>query len=338
MAKTKSDPVAGNKRKSADVMPAEVDAPELVQVQTDGNLITGFLSALVPFFRKATELEQHGKTLLAQAKALQPPRTGAEDGTVQTFIKTAKAGRTDVDTLWNGPTGAFNRVHKLLVAGRHRGTGPYEEAASIAQYLHNTYAAMERQRVEAEQRRLREEAEARERARLVELARRLEEQAAAAEDASPDLSPRERAFVVYYDQTADAVNAARRAGFPDPRKAADRLLKSAKVQAAIAAAYEARTLRHQAAVTRTQPVAVVTETVEADLVRVGSDRTYKSAEIYDPRAFVAAVIASQSDGQNPIPADTLMPSQTALNEYARSMGERINAWPGVRLKVTVKTI
>ena len=56
-------------------------------------------------------------------------------------------------------------------------------------------------------------------------------------------------------------------------------------------------------------------------------RTTYSAIIFNADAFVAAAVT----GGFGIPADCLMPNPVKLNEYARSLRERIDAWPGVRL-------
>jgi hypothetical protein len=166
----------------------------------------------------------------------------------------------------------------------------------------------------------------------------LEQKAIEAEEASPTLSEREEAFV--NSQIAlglGPTDAARRAGFKNPEQAAERLMKLAKIREALDAKKRAAAIREQAAAKKEQPVDVQFEEERPNITRAtpgGFDRTSHSGEVLDERLFVEAVIG----GRHGIPADVLMVNQAKLNEYARSMQELINRWPGVRHKKTTTTV
>lgn len=289
--------------------------------------IEGFLAGVSRFFNKAAQLERAARLTLADVKQFPPPATVEEDLAIQQVILKANADKKIAEEHWK-VTAIFHQVHKRLVAGRNRTTDVLDEIATIGNAHHNRYAEAERRRAAEEQERLRREAEARAaQERQIELAR-LEEAALKAEADAPDLSPRERRFLeLYLSRPIDAPRHAALAGYKGVG-AAERLLALPKMQAAIEAARTAETARKQAAAIQATPVEVVHEAVKPQVAKVAGHggRTYWSAEIVDAEAFVAAAVA----GKHGIPLDALYPNLVKLNDYANSLHERIDLWPGVR--------
>lgn len=319
-----------------DVQQAPVN-PDLALVDQDRGSLQEFLTGLTRFFGRARVLELKAKATLTTARTLQPPKSGDEDAHVQTFIRTANAGRKEVEEHWSITT-VVHGLHRKLTAARARATTPYEDAATIAQGLHNRYAEEAKRKAREEEDRLRREAEARARQDRERELEQLEQQALDAEAATDGLSEREDTFVAEYHRTHDGYRAASQAGYAQPRSQAERLLANPKILRALQAFKERDATRRQAEAIRTAPVRVETPVVKPDLVKAGSDREHKAAEIFDADAFLAAVVDPTTRAKLGIPVDTIAPNAVKLNEYARSLGELINRWPGVRLKKTTKTI
>jgi hypothetical protein len=157
----------------------------------------------------------------------------------------------------------------------------------------------------------------------------------------PLLNERERIFVDYFvcDVLArnDATLSARRAGYRNPAQAGHKLLTLAKIEMAIQAVREVEEIRRQAKAKRTAPLDYqpVEEVGPHVLKAPGAmDRTTHSAELVDERLLIEAVLG----GRHGIPSDILSVNPAKLNEYARSLQERISSWPGVRYKKTTRTI
>jgi hypothetical protein len=286
--------------------------------------IREFLRNLAGFFTTAQALEKAAIATLEQARQLAAPTTAAEDTAIQSFIQKANGDRKEVESHWT-ICQVVNGFHKRLTGARGRPTSALEEAAGIAQRLHNGYVEAERRRVAAEQERLRREAEAKAR-----------EKAALDREASmAGLSEREQLFVDYFVALNDARRAAHGALYRNADQAGSRLLNTPKIQAAIQAKRDAVAIRTQAAAKRELPLDVQVETVKPNIQKATGavDRDYHSGEVLDEAAFIAAVIG----GKHGIPWDVLTVNQTKLNEYARSLQGRLNLWPGVRHNKTTKT-
>lgn len=315
--------------------------PDVALVEAESSIIRTFLTGLATFFRGAQQLEDTAKATLARSRTWALPTNGAADAMMQKDIQTVNAQIKAVEDHWS-VCQALSRLHRKMTARRGVAVQMLEDARGIGQRLHNTYADNERRRAQEEQDRLRREEEDRQRKRRETELADLERQAVAAEEASPDLSEREESFVsIYVEHSIHGGNAqasAQLAGFKEPMKAAARLISMPKIQAAIKARQDAIAAREQAAALREQPVVVEAPVVRPDVMKVGSDRKYKAAEIFDADAFVAAVLDPSQRLKLGIPADTVSPNQTKLNELARMLGEQINRWPGVRLKQTTRTI
>lgn len=312
---------------------------ELV-VEEVARTVLGFRDKAREFVRVAENMEQQARAAVADAERLKehPPTTMEEDTAVQEQCKRSSAGKKATEEHWNVWCQPISRFHRFMTGGRAVTVDLWSKANAIQNDAHNRYVEQERRRVAQEQERVRREAEAQAAAvRAAELAQ-MELEAAEAEANSPALSERERTFADLALATRDSVGAARRAGYKDPSGAATRLLASPKVVAYMKGRQEAEALRRQAEAVRALPLEVVeTARVEPQITRgagVRGDRTTVSAEITDPVAFVRAVMG----GAYGIPSDTLVPDQTVLNGYARSLGKLIERWPGIRLKTSTKVV
>lgn len=319
-----------------DVDPVEREERSLITTNV-GN-IAEFFGKLPAFLSGARQLQERAVAVLEDMKALKDalqanggiPRSAEEDLEIQNRVRRCTEAIKEADDYW-AITSVFNKAHKLLVSGRNRTTEKLEEAKSIGNMLHQRWSDEQKRIAREEQERIRLENEQRAREQRERELADLERQAVAAEEASDLLSAREDRFADGVVAHGDPVRAARDAGYRDPDGQVPRLLKSEKIRAAIDAKRTARRLREQAAAKRSAPVEVEHVDVKPNIYRPaggGGDREYKSAEIVDAEAFVAALL----EGKHGIPRDTVMPNQTKLNEYARSMGELIDRWPGIRLK------
>jgi hypothetical protein len=304
--------------------------PELPVLVTESTTIGEFLTSLIPFARKAQQLEQRAEETFIVAKALAQPKNADDDTRLQLFIKQVAADVKEVDTHWN-VTSLIFQFQRRLVAVRDRAGKKLDQSKAHAQQLHNEYLRLERQRVEEENRRRQEEADRLAREERERVLAELEEQALKAEATSPDLSRREELFIFEYlglvaqgIQANAPKQAAMRAGYKDASIGA-RLLERPKIQAAIKARHHANAIRQQASATKAAPVVadqVLEETVQKG--SGGSDRTLKSAEVIDKAALIQAIVAGE------VPLDLLQIDTVRLNQYARELGKLIAHWPGVR--------
>jgi hypothetical protein len=300
------------------------------------------------FFTGHLALAKKADEALVTAKALKAPTTSAEDADIQAFIiksrKDSKAGLEYYEPV----TGAFNGLHKRIVALRKKGTEPLEEAATIAQRLHNAWDSEQRRLAEAERRRQQAEIDRQAEAdRQRELAE-LEEQAIKLEDTLEELSDRERRFVKRMHETQNLAVSVADAGYkPAPTKPGEmpssgyneigmRLMARPKIKLAIEQLREAGIVREQAAAVRTAPAASAYRVeVKPDVAKLGSSRTTKRG-IVDPEGGELQLIMAVIGGKHGIPPDVLMVNQARLNDYARDLGDVINRWPGVRFDSDTK--
>jgi hypothetical protein len=334
------------KKQAARVAPIDIDvesaqaSQDQQLVSTDSASLRSFLGGLTAFFTKAGELERAAKERLDMARQLKAPTDAASDEKIQHFIRDAKAEIKVVEDHWT-ITAVVHTLHRKLTAARNRVTskdakglpvGMLDEAAAIAQKLHNRYVEDEQRRAKQEEDRLREEAEARARQdRENELAR-LEAQALALESTNPDLSERETTFTSRVAAGSNASDAARIAGYKDPDTQAVRLLKTPKIVSAIEGLRAAANLRKQATATKAMPVQVETTTVRPNITKAAgaTDRTTHGAEVFDTDALIVAVLDPMMRTRLGIPADIVSINESKVNEYGGSLKELINTWPGVR--------
>jgi hypothetical protein len=302
----------------------EADAPDLMPALVDGTAIGSFVANLRQFFAQAQLIEMDANATLARMQGLRLPTNAAEDEQVMNEVRAITQKKKVADEHW-AVTQLFSRMHKWTVARRERAGRPLDEAAAIGNRLHTTYKDAEVRRAREEQLRLQREAEEKARREQERQLAELEKAALKAEAASPDLSEREQSFISLYLQHRNGPSAARLAGFKDADAAALRLLKAPKILKALEAAEKAIALRKQAVAIKTSPIEVEDVVVKPDIAG-GGDRTTWSCEIIDVAAFRDAVF----EGKYGIPRDTLIPSPTTLNQYARDMKHLLDRWPGVR--------
>jgi hypothetical protein len=300
-----------------------------------GVSIRKFLAGLAGFFTTAKAMEESALTTLTIARTLTVPTSKETDETMQRFIRKVSADKRQVEEHWK-ITSLVSQFHRRLTARRATAIEPLDQASRIANDLHNRYVEEERRRVAAEQERVRKEAEERARKEREEELAKLEADRVAAEEASQDLSDREAIYVDAILRGLNEQQAATRAGFRDPLKAAARLRSSAKVQAAIQAKREADALERQKQALAARPIEY--DYVEPEIApavgKAGVDRSTWSAELLDERALIQAIV----DGKHGIPLDVLTINRPVLNDYARRMHELIDRWPGVRAKKTTRVV
>lgn len=326
----------------------EPASPDQQLVSTDGDKLRTFLGGLSTFFKRAGELERAAKERLDRARQLTPPTDAASDEKIQVFIRESKDEINVAEDHWT-IAAVLHHLHRTVTTARSRTTGKdskgtplgmLDQAAQLAQNLHNRYVEDERRRADQEQDRLRRDAEQRARDDQAREAQRLDEEAVKAEAASPDLSERETTFVTLVAAGRYSSDAARIAGFKDPDAQAARLFKMPKIVAVIDGLRTAATLRQQASATRQMPLRVETPVVRPNISRAAGthDRTTYAAEVYDTDLFMSALLDPRTRTTLGIPSDVATFDQVKLNENARSMKELISKWPGVRLKTNTSTV
>lgn len=321
-------------KRTAATSPAVIEVPaenpEALAVRESGGPVLQFMSGdLTAFFTTARAIESGAATRLAKAQAMRVPASATEDAAVQTFVLETNAALKTATGHWS-VTQAVHALHKALTTRRSRATDALEAAAKLATGLHNRYADAERRRAAEEEEARRCLAEQEARRKQDEEAARLEQVALDLEAESADLSDRERSFVerVAYGERPE--DAARRAGYKNPIQMGARLMTLQKIRDAVQGRIDSETARRQAQAVKSAPVDVSAMDVDVapNIVKVGTERTTYSGEVLDQAAAVEAF----RSGQYGIPGDLFMVNPVKLNEYARSMRENINRWPGVRLK------
>jgi len=324
-------------READEVIDAPIDPnDEQSLVSADTKKLGSFMGGLVKFFGTATELETKAKGVLARAKSLKPPVDADSDAEVQKVIRDSKLTRTAINEHWTIAS-VVHGLHRRLTAARERAGTLADNAANIAQQLHNNYVEDAKRKAREEEARInreREQAAAAERQRELDEIERL---ALLAEVDMENLSEREQRFVdLVWQGFNTPATAARTVGYQKPEQQGARLMESMKIKSAIASKQEAERLRKQASAIAEKPLEVRRSTVAADVTKAqgtGGDTTRWSGEVIDERVFIEAVIG----GKHGIPADCLQINQAKLTEYAVSMHELIDRWPGVRAKKTTTT-
>jgi hypothetical protein len=322
--------------------PAEaIPDPVLDLVNSETQVVNTVMASFVSFFTgfrayllRAKELERRADETLAKAKTLTEPTNEKEDEFLQAFVKQCNAD-TKETIEHHGFGKIVHQFHGRITAYRNRGTQPTEEAADIANKLHNIYTRKEQQRVDAEneKRRLAAEAAAK-KERDDELAK-VEAERLKLEESSADLSAREREYVELVMGGMEASKAATVAGFKDGFKAAARLMASEKIQKAITNARQAKALLEVQEVLKSQPVETANYVAERPNIRRAAgakDVTRKKMVVENAELFIQAVIS----GKHGIPHDMLIIDEVRGNEYARSMTDAVKRWPGVRVDSETK--
>lgn len=336
--------MGGKNRVAKAGLQAPALVPEVVSedeqlTKTDGGQIVQWLGALRSFMGRAEALEGSALVTRDAARALVAPKTAAEDEEVQRFVKRASLAEKDLEEHWT-ITAAVSRFHRRLTAKRSIAEVYLAEAKRIANGLHNGYVVTEKRRAEEADRLAREQVEFLAKQEREHELQRLEAEAVAAEEASGELSAREATFVDLFcgiDRLGQGMAhfhanngqaCAKTAGYKDPLVASARLLSNAKIQIAIKAKQQAATIRRQAVAKAAAPVAVEYQEVRPNITKApgASDRTTWGGEVLNEAATIEAFRA----GTHGIPADLFQINPAKLNEYGRSLHERLDLWPGVR--------
>lgn len=326
-----------------DVLVAELiteqESPDYQALVVNVPTMEQFLGRARLFFQEAHALELKADATLVDAQALVAPTTEAEDLAVQQFIKRTQAETKALEEKWK-ITVVAHRIHSMLTAARGRAAQKLKAANDLGQKWHNAYVTEENRRAAEEQEVLRLAAEAEAQRAVDAAAAAAESEALRLEEGSPILSKREESFVeLMVDFPTAPVQSAKMAGYKNPSEMGPRLMTYAKILDAIHAKKTAARIRAQAAARLAAPVYVDVPTVRPNITTGRAsggvvDRTTHAAEIVDAQAFVKAVVERRHN----IPLDCLMPDPTKIAEYARSMREQINRWPGVKYKKTTKGV
>jgi hypothetical protein len=242
------------------------------------------------------------------------------------FIRGAKQLKRKIEEHWSRITRTVDEQKRTLLTLKREDLEPVETALSIAERVAVDYQNAEDRRVREEEDRRRVEAEAQaQRDREAELQRA--EAAALKLEESDELSNREQVFVQAKVDGLDDFKAASRAGYAQPRSAAERLMKTAKILTAISNAQSALAIRQQAEAKRRQPLDIISRPVERQTAKVSGVRanlTYWSCSpAIDVDKLIDGVIAGTVDRR------ALMPNQVFLNQQAEQLHEAFNAaYPG----------
>ena len=313
----------------AEVLPAEV-----ALVEQDHGLVRPYFGNVIDWWRTNKAMIVAAKERLQHARTLHQPATEEDDLLLQESLledkRTLKLAEDHAEPF----ASAFYRMHRMVTQARAEATTPLKQAADLKQQLHNGYTAEQRRLArEMEERAIRkaeEEARERQRQELAELERRAVER----EEASADLSEREKKFVEAMLKTNNAVQSAVLAGFKDGLKSGARLMSLGKVTSAIHAARDAAAIRAQALAVASEPVIPIrTDVVRTNVSRASGarERTTWSAEIFDREALHRAALAGE------VPPDILCIDEARVRKYAEDLHELLDSWPGVRSKKNVTT-
>lgn len=310
-----------------------------VFVANVGLAIKEFLANAATFFKGAAELEKDAASRLVEAKRLTVPTTTEQDQAMQQFTVASNNAAKQAEGYWY-ITQTLHGWHKKSTEARARAVDPNKRAGEIANAHHLEFVRLDAIRVREAQR-LEDERVARvqEELRQKEL-NELEAARLKAEADSPDLSGRETVFLDTYAQFGytQATRAAANAGYRDPVAMAARLLASDKMMQAIRARQASDALKRQAAAVKVAPPPIVqTNEIKSNVVKaagVRGDRTTWTGVVDNAEQFIAAVF----EGKHGIPRTLLMINPVVLNEYATSMNERMDAWPGVHAQKNTKTL
>lgn len=297
--------------------------------------ITAFVRGVVVFFRVAAELEQKAKNLVMAANTLKPPTDAASDQIVVNLLQRSNDGKKVAEEHWHPITSVVWNFHRWLTGRRKPTLDAHDEVVRIAQPLHNGWVAKEKRRVEQEAENARRENERAAQAERDRELQRLEDEALKLEASSEALSEREQRYVelVAYGLNSP-VTSARSAGYRNPEQTAAKLGASAKIIAAIKGKQDAAALRRQGEARAAQPLEVESvRTAKLNVATGARDTATWSGEITDE----AATIEAFRSGKHGIPGDLFQINPVKLNEYAKSLHERLDLWPGVKHKRTTRT-
>lgn len=282
-------------------------------------------------------------TLLAQAQGLTIVDKVTHEA-ARVFLKGAKALKREIEEHYATIKKPLNEARNTVLDLEKQHLAPVLQAIAVAERLDTNYVREQQRREQEEADRLRREQEERERARRQQEADEAEAQALALEASSNVLSEREQIVVAYMLTKSviaptDFVEAARRAKYADPNKAAVKLFDSKKIADAILNGRKAQAIREEAERAKAAPIMVETPAVESQVATVAgtSVRTYYAAgERIPAEAVLAAIAERYRRGDEMFDADVdryIRPAlQTFLNAQARQCRESFEkVWPGCTL-------
>ena len=250
------------------------------------------------------------------------------------FLKGAKQLQRKITDHWANITRSVDDLKRNLLNLKKADLEPVEAAIAHAEKTIVGYVNAERQRQQAEQDRLRKEAEDQARTDREAALAAAEVEAQRLEAASDDLSAREQTFVDGLLDGLSAATAAENAGYKNPAQTAERLVRTPKILAAYAAAQSAKAIREQAAITAETPLTVAVEAAPSQLGKVvgTSLRTTYSCEIVDAKKLYEAFRKEELGPLGNLLA--LVPDETFLNSQAKQIKDAelfAAAYPGCKL-------
>lgn len=271
-----------------------------------------------------------GLSILAQAMSIEIVDKSSHE-IVLADIKRWKEENREIEAFYSNSKkdGLVDKLYSAYTAARDMRDNhlrPRKDAIAAAEKQCGAWVA-ERKRIELEEAdRIRREAEAREQARRDEEARKAEEAALALEASSNVLSEREQRFVAFVVAQGSALapgsigTAAMRAGYKDFRNQGLRLMKSAKIQDAIANAQKAAAIRRESEAKQSAPILVEAPQVESQIGKVSgiSTRTYYGCAELDGRQLIEL---ARRVVEGSLPAQAIQPNMPFLGEQARSLKE-----------------
>ena len=293
------------------------------------NALTVSLDAAPNAAEGATFLQQaHGLTITDKAS----------HGACRQFIKDAKAMRRTIADHYATIKKPLNEARNTVLDMEKQHLAPIDEAIALAERVDVAFVREQQRLEQAEADRLRREAEAAEQARRDAAAAEAEAEALKLEASSSVLSERERTFirlVLNSDRSPRAIlNACKVAGYKDPQAMAAKLLKSEKINAAMAQAEQAAAIRRQSEAAQVAPVIVEVPAVASEIAQVSgtSLRTYYGCDSQvDLKALAAAVLAGT------VPMEAIQPNMVYLNAQARMLKATFpSVYPGCKLSTMDK--
>lgn len=282
-----------------------------------------------------------GVSLVAKAQGI-IIRDKASHEACREFLKGAKALKRSIEDHYAAIKKPLNEARNTVLDMEKRHLAPVLQAIATAEKFDTEYVR-EQRRIEEETARLeRERLEREEQARRDKEAAAAEAAALKLEAGSNVLSEREQKFVakaVAGRMTIpELVYAAIVAGYKSPEQAVGRLMKSDKINTAIANAIKAQRIREEAAANAAKPILVDVPKVESQIGSVSGTRTvtYYSCESFDTKLALRHLAERYEHGDPMLRAEIeryIGPAlQTLLNAQARQLKTMFTqVWPGAKL-------
>jgi hypothetical protein len=277
-----------------------------------------------------------GLTLLAQAKAITVIDKASHAACLET-LKGAKALKRTVEEHYAAIKRPLNDARATVLQMEKDHLAPLDEAIRVLENVATAYAREQKRIEQEEAARQQREAEARERQRRELEAQQAEEAALTLESSSNVLSEREQKFVASWMASSRSpqaiIQAAKVAGYANPQQQGERLLKSDKIQQAIANAEKAAAIRRESEAKQAAPVLVEVAPVQSQVASVSgtSMRTYYGCGDVDLSALILAVAENIKSGDGTM-IQALQADMVYLNAQARALKDMFSrVWPMAKL-------